>query len=554
MVIESLPKPNADAAILPAQAASAEDAAGVTVNANVSLRVSTNSSATPAAIGGAAARDRALLPAVNPATREFIANVFATLPAQIPTLVARAQDAGRAWAASPIATRRAALRRLHDAIAQRAHEIAETIARGMGKPLIEALWFDVAQVIETLDNCGARASDDLAGEPGTDAERAVGAGTVAPGSGLPVVLVIAPTSLPFQLAMTPAVRALAVGNAVIIKPSSSVPLVGALIERLFEEVFVEFPGLVQVVHGAGDLGALVATAAGIGVVVFSGSAAIGHKLQAALAPLQRQGVFDLSGINPLIVCDDAHLEHAANAAVFARFSNNGQSGAAVNQIYVQRAVADAFIHKVVHKVRALKSGPYTDPFCELGPLANGGRLEHLRSLLQGALDLRAQLLAGGFPPHVTGRNNGERFGAERQGWYWPPTVLTQVTPAMRVMQEEIAGPILPIQVVEEEREAIALANGAKPMRDVHIFSDDRARAERMAAQLESRSVAINGVFVSSAAQPLAAGRKSPPAANANGVESLGGSDLLSENKSLSFPYSAAKLRAIEQRLAELVAR
>src|SRR5882672_1995515 len=531
MVIESLPIPNADAAAFPAQAARAEGAA----DANVGAHVSMNSGVTPG--------DPVLLSAVNPATREFIASVFATSPARIPAIVARAQDAGQVWAASPIETRLAALTSLRDAIARRAHEIAETIARGMGKPLIEALWFEVAKVIETLDDCGAGAIDQLAGKPGTDSEHADGAETASPGSLLlPVVLVIAPMSFPFQRAMTPTVRALAAGNAVIVKPSSSVPLVGTLMERLFEDAFAELPGLVQVAHGTGDLGAQLATAAGIGRVVFTGSAAIGQALQAMLAPLQRTGVFDLSGINPLIVCDDANLERAANAAVFARFSNNGQCGAAVNRIYVQRAIADAFIHKMVHKVRALKSGPYTDPFCELGPLANGRRLEQLRSLLQDALDQRGVLLAGGFPPHVTGRNNGERHGAERQGWYWPPTVLTQVTPGMRVSREEIAGPILPIQVVEDDREAIALANDVKPVRDIHIFSDDRARAERMAAQLQRGSVTVNGALVGSTAPPVDPVRKSALAAGENELESLGGFNPMSEDKSLRFPYSAVKLR------------
>ena len=217
---------------------------------------------------------------------------------------------------------------------------------------------------------------------------------------------------------------------------------------------------------------------------------------------------------------------------------------------MQRAVADAFIHKVVHKVRALKSGPPTDPFCELGPLANGRRLEHLRSLLQDALDQRAVLLAGGFPPHVTGRNNGERHGAERQGWYWPPTVLTQVTPAMRISKEEIAGPILPIQVVADEGEAIALANDLKPARDVHIFSENRARAERMAAQLQTESVAINGAFTSKTAAPSGPVGKSASLAGENRAKTRAGFDSISEDTSLRFPYSAVKLRAVEQTLAD----
>src|SRR5258706_6632517 len=106
----------------------------------------------------------------------------------------------------------------------------------------------------------------------------------------------------------------------------------------------------------------------------------------------------------------------------------------------------------MHKTRALKSGPHPDPYCELGQLANGRNLEHLRVLLQDALDRRALLLTGGFPAHVPGRNFGDRRGAERQGSYWPPTVLTPDNSSMPLGRRKVGGPILPIPVAAAPRE------------------------------------------------------------------------------------------------------
>jgi len=489
---------------------------------------------------GVTRRPPQLLNAVNPATRELIAQVFVTAPACIPAIVSRANNAAHPWGDLPFRARAGAMARLRHLVAHRAHEIAETIARSMGKPLIEALSFEVARVLEIIDDCIAQAADDVADEPVAalftlPALLARYRSALLPCTPRAVVCVIAPVSLPFEQAMTPAVLALVAGNAVIVKPSSSAPLVAVLIERLFDEAFADFPGIAQVVFGAGALGSLLATSGGVDAVVFAGSTSVGRELGAALASLQRPAQLDVGGTNPLIVCDDANLERAANATVFGRFSNNGQAWAAINRVYVQRTVADAFLHKVMHKVRALKSGPYTDAFCAMGPLANGRGLENLRAVLQEALDQRAELLNGSFPMHVTGHDNGERRGADRQGWFWPPTVITKVNHSMRVMNEPLFGPILPIQVCEDDREAITLANSTSFAFDASIFSADLARAQQIAGELRAGAVAINDVFVHNAVGRLPSG--SAPCLLDDGID---------DREPHWFPYSAAKLHAIER--------
>lgn len=424
-----------------------------------------------------------VIEAINPATRELIGTVPITQEAGIKHIIARARMAQRAWGHLPFEDRAKALVVLRDLIVKRAPEIADTISRGMGKPLIEALSYDVAMVVEDLSDYIKHGAEYLADEPveisATFGKHKNALIRYAPRG---VVCVIAPWNFPFELAMTPAVTALAAGNAVIVKPTSAVPLLGQIIERLFDDAFKDYPGLAQVVHGPGKLGSAVATAEGVDFVVFTGSTPVGRKLQAALAPLLRPSLLELGGCDPVIICDDANLERAANATVFGRFSNNGQICAAVKRVYVQATVAERFVDKVIAHVRAIKVGPPTDASTDVGPLANNRGTKTLRELLQDALDKGAKLEVGGFPAPDT-------------GFYWPPTVLTNVNSSMRLMTEEAFGPILPIQVVKDDEEAITLANDTEYGLDAYVFSSDLKRAHRIANRLKAGSVDINEVIV-----------------------------------------------------------
>jgi succinate-semialdehyde dehydrogenase/glutarate-semialdehyde dehydrogenase len=217
-------------------------------------------------------------------------------------------------------------------------------------------------------------------------------------------------------------------------------------------------------------------------VVFTGSSAVGRNLQSDLAPLLRPALLELGGCDPMIVCEDANLERAANAAVFGRFCNNGQVCAAVKRVYVHEAVAKPFINRVVEATRNLTMGPGNDPASDLGPLANDRAIGMLRSLLHDAMDKGARLETGGFP-------------AIQAGFYWPPTVLSGMDHSMRIMKEEAFGPILPIQTVMDDQEAVELANDSDYGLDAYVFSSDLMRASRIADQLQAGSVDINEVIV-----------------------------------------------------------
>jgi acyl-CoA reductase-like NAD-dependent aldehyde dehydrogenase len=491
-----------------------------------------------------------MLEAVNPATGEGLGQVEATPPWELPDRVARAREAARTWGALPFARRVPALARLRDLVVARAMEVAGTVSAGMGKPLVESLSFDVAMVVDDLEDYIRNGAGYLADEPvalppgfGPDKRALV---RHAPRG---VVAVIAPWNFPFELAMTPVLTALAAGNAVLVKPTSTVPLLGVLMERLLLEAFRDFPGLVQVLHGPGELGTALATAEGIDFVVFTGSTAVGRRLQAALAPLLRPALLELGGSDPMIVCEDANLERAANAAVFGRFCNAGQVCAAVKRVYVHRAVAAPFMARLLAKVRALTLGDPARPGTDVGPLANGRSLPLLRELLQDALDRGARLEAGGAPLPATGPA-GPLF--------WPPTVLSGVDGTMRIMREESFGPILPVQVVEDDDEAVALANDTEYGLDAYVFSRDLDRAHALADRLKAGSVDINEVVLNYAIPSLPFG--GIKASGQNRYHGATGLRLFCDAKAMLvdegrndtepywFPYTEAKLEAARERL------
>ena len=484
--------------------------------------------------------------AVNPATFDLLGTVPMTPEAQIPGLVARARRAFQVWSAISHEDRARVLTGLRTLIAARAEEIADTVSLGMGKPRLEALTFDVAMVLEYLDDYIARASQYLADEPVPLPTR-LGPHKRALIRHAPrgLVAVISPWNFPFELAMAPTVAALAAGNAVLLKPTSAVPKVGELIETLCAEAFHEWPGLVQVLHGPGQLGSALATAPGIDFVVFTGSTTVGRKLQSDLAPLLRPSLLELGGSDPMIVCEDANLERAANAAVFGRFCNNGQVCAAVKRVYVNAAVARPFLERVVAQTRALRLGPANEPTSDVGPLANDRGIGNLRALLHDALDKGAKLEAGGFP-------------AIQSGWYWPPTVISNVDHSMRIMKEETFGPILPIQVVINDEEAIELANDSDYGLDAYVFSSNLQRANAIANQLNTGSVDINEVVVNYVIRDLPFGGIKQ--SGINRTHGKVGLQLFTETKSIViddgltntepswFPYSAEKLDAARQNL------
>jgi succinate-semialdehyde dehydrogenase/glutarate-semialdehyde dehydrogenase len=272
---------------------------------------------------------------------------------------------------------------------------------------------------------------------------------------------------------------LVAGNAVLIKPSELTPSTGALVGELITRAGFP-PNLVQVLQGAGDLGAAIIAAAP-DKVVFTGSVATGQRIAEACGKQLIPSVLELGGKDAMIVLSDADLEIASSAAVWGSFTNCGQACVSVERIYVEQAVADRFTGLCVQKTKKLRIGPASDPDAEVGPMIRLRQLEKVEAQLQDAVARGATILAGGNRRPDLGPN------------FLEPTVIARVDHSMTLMREETFGPVLAIQVVASADEALALANDSPFALSGSIWTAHARRGRELASRLRAGSVMVNDV-------------------------------------------------------------
>jgi succinate-semialdehyde dehydrogenase/glutarate-semialdehyde dehydrogenase len=272
--------------------------------------------------------------------------------------------------------------------------------------------------------------------------------------------------------------ALMAGNGVVLKPASPTPLIGDRIARVFERAGVP-EGLVRVVHGPGTGPAVVES--GVAKVFFTGSVEAGRTVAEGCARRLKGSVLELGGKDPMLVLADANLDHAIAGALWGGFANAGQTCSGIERVYVVREVSERFIDGVVAGAERLRVGDPDSWNTEIGPMISREQLEIVRELVDDAVAAGATLLCGGPVEPPDGLT----------GSFYAPAVLTGVTHEMRIMREEIFGPVLPIVVVDSEDEAVALANDSEFGLGASVWTSDRGRGERIARELESGMVWIN---------------------------------------------------------------
>jgi succinate-semialdehyde dehydrogenase/glutarate-semialdehyde dehydrogenase len=265
---------------------------------------------------------------------------------------------------------------------------------------------------------------------------------------------------------------------VVLKPASLTPLIGQRIVALFLEAGVP-EGLVRVVHGPGTGAALAESS--VAKVFFTGAVETGRSVAEACARRLKGSVLELGGKDPMIVLHDAHVEHAIAGALWGGFANAGQTCSGIERVYVARGVAERFISGVVEGALRLRVGDPMSWDTEIGPMVSREQLDIVRDLVDDAVAAGAALRCGGPVDAPAGLD----------GAFYAPAVLTEVTHDMRIMREEIFGPVLPIVVVDSEEEAVALANDSSFGLGASVWTADRARGERISRQLQSGMVWIN---------------------------------------------------------------
>ncbi len=433
--------------------------------------------------------ERATVVVRNPATGERIAEHPAADRDAVAAAVARARRAQAGWAALGIAERARALKRLRDLIVDRKDEIAAVVSAETGKPRHDVLTNELLIVCDGIGFWGRRAARWLADEP---ARPHLLRNKRAYVSYRPhgVVGVIGPWNFPFTLTIGEAIPALLAGNAVVIKPSEMTPESALLGCALAAEAGLP-ADLLQAVVGYGDAGAHLVDLADM--ICFTGSVETGRKVAARCGELLKPVTLELGGKDPMVVLRDADLERAANACVYGALVNAGQVCISVERVYVEAPVYDAFVAKVVDKVRQVRQGVPDGDLVEMGAMTFPPQIEKVERHVRDAVARGARVLVGG------------RRRTDLPGLFYEPTVLVDVTHDMEVMREETFGPVIPIMRVADAEEAVRLANDSRYGLDASVWTRDRARGAAVARRIESGAVCVNDVMVNFAVTEIPMG-------------------------------------------------
>src|SRR3954447_7272672 len=416
----------------------------------------------------------------SPLTGEHIGSVPALSPSDVQAVVDDVASVQPFWAQLPLAGRARYMKRAAQAILDQIDDLARLLAREQGKPVNEAY---IMELIPTIDALGWIAdagqqilSDERIPQPQAFTKLKKSVFSYEP---LGVVGVIAPWNYPWSIPFGEVAMALMAGNGVVLKPASLPPLIGDRIRDVFERAGMP-EGLVRTIHGGGAVGnALVESSAS--KIFFTGSVDVGRRVGAACAERLKGSVLELGGKDAQIVCADANLEHAIAGCLWGSFANAGQTCAGIERVYVVQEVADGFVEGVVAGAKALRVGDPLSFDTEIGPMVSCEQYELVKELVDDAVANGAELRCGG-PADVDGYGDAA---------FYAPAVLTNVTHAMRIMREEIFGPVVPIVEVESEEEAIHLANDSNFGLSASVWTLDREKGDRIARRLEAGSVWIN---------------------------------------------------------------
>jgi len=418
------------------------------------------------------------LPSINPATGEVLAHIDRTPASSLEEIIARARIAQSGWAKLPIRDRCAKLRGLRERIMAVRNELADAVVRESGKPRVEALFADIFVALDSAEYWSRNAASTLrtrrVPHHSTAAKAKRGYLAYDP---LGVIAVISSWNYPLAIPLSQIIPAVVAGNAVVCKTSDFTPQCGALIEKLFLDA--GFPkGLVTVVQGGGEVGqALIDVLPD--KVMFTGSVATGRRVAEACAKKLIPSVLELGGKDAMIVLADANLEVASSAAVWGSYTNCGQVCLSVERLFVEQTAAEEFIELCVEKTKKLRLGPGSDPATDVGPLIRPQQVQHMSELVHDAVSRGAKVLCGGNARPELGPN------------FFEPTVISGVDASMKLFQEETFGPILAIQVVNDEKEAIAHANDSTFALAASIWTKNKTRGLALAAELRAGAVMVN---------------------------------------------------------------
>ncbi|MET7296242.1 aldehyde dehydrogenase family protein [Streptomyces griseoloalbus] len=420
------------------------------------------------------------LAVVDPATGEVFQEAPDQQPDALDAVVDRSRRAWHGWRADP-AARTTALRAAAGAVEAAADDLARLLTREQGKPLAESH----AEIVRTaarlryFADLAPRTRQITDGRPVHSEIRWRPLGPVA---------AIVPWNFPLQLAAAKFAPALAAGNTVVLKPSPFTPLATRLLGTVLATVLPE--DVLTVVTGREPLGARLASHPGIRHVTFTGSVPTGRAVAHAAAASLARATLELGGNDAAVLLDDVEVDRIADRLFWAAFRNCGQVCMAVKRVYAPARLHAQVVEALAERARTVAVGPGLDPDTRLGPVNNATQLARIEQITQRALGDGARAAAGGH------RLDGP-------GYFFAPTILTDVPPDSSMVTEEQFGPVLPVLPYRSLDEAVDAANGTGFGLGGSVWSTDLDRAEAVAGRLECGTAWINHHAELSLAQPFA---------------------------------------------------
>lgn len=417
---------------------------------------------------------------IEPAT----GRVCGTLPdsdaADVERAVAAAETAFPQWSHTPAAERARILGRIADLIERNTEELARAESVDTGKPLSLARRLDIPRAAANF-RFFAAAILHFSSEAHVTDDQAVNY-TVRDPRG--VAGCISPWNLPLYLLTWKIAPALAAGNTVVAKPSELTPVTAHRLCELCAEAGLP-PGVLNVVHGSGpEVGAAIVAHPKVGTITFTGGTVTGRAIACAAAPMFKKLALEMGGKNPTIVFADADPQAAMSEALRAAFANQGEICLCGSRIFVEQSIYSAFVEQFTTGARRLKVGDPLEPDTELGALISAAHRSKVQSYVELARKDDGRIRCGGStPPAPNERCKG--------GFFFEPTVITDVSTDCRVMQEEVFGPVVTIAPFANESQVIEYANGVAYGLAASMWTRDLSRAHRVARQLQAGTVWVN---------------------------------------------------------------
>jgi succinate-semialdehyde dehydrogenase/glutarate-semialdehyde dehydrogenase len=421
----------------------------------------------------------------NPATGAPIGTVPEMGEAETTRAVAAADAALPAWRAKTGKERAAVLRRWFDLMTAHADDLAAIMTAEQGKPLAEAKGEIVyaASFLEWFAEEGKRVYGDVMPHPQADKRIVVMKQPIG------VTAAITPWNFPAAMITRKAGPALAAGCTMVLKPASQTPFSALALAVLAERARVP-KGVFSVITGsARAIGGVLSGSPLVRKLSFTGSTEVGRVLMKQSADTIKKLSLELGGNAPFIVFDDADLDAAVDGAMASKYRNAGQTCVCANRLLVQDGVYDAFIEKLVAKVKSLKLGNGAEPGVTTGPLIDAAAVEKVEEHVSDAVAKGARVVTGGRR-HALG------------GLFYEPTVLANVTTDMKVTREETFGPVAPVFRFKTEAEAIAMANDTEFGLAAYFYAKDLGRVWRVAEAIESGMVGVNVGIISNEVGPF----------------------------------------------------